>query len=185
MLKTYTEVNMAGKPRRPVPGGKPCRPLAVEDAEKMNAVKLKLHSIFTKFATETKRFRALGVDPTAASLALQLDVYSMGSVNVNKVSNHIGLVRNFFLDLATLGFSVQTWTDWDAATWVRARVACGKKTAGKYAIACLKFIEQCTAEACFAKSPLVLAQVKPKDTFEGRESPEAANAPQWKHVKMF
>ena len=115
-----------------------------------------------------------------------MDVYVSGSTNINRIAGRARLLTNMFLDMRNLRIDVRSITEWDAALWVRSRVASGIKTAGASSRTALALAERFTSEPFFADSALVKAQAFPKmQTRADSEQPKMATPPTWKHVEAM
>ena len=119
-------------------------------------------------------------------LALQFDVYAMGSSNVARIASRAPQMRRLFLDFESLGFIVATLSEWQAATWVKSRVSGGTKTAGSVAVASLSFLERCTGNASHHGSALVKAQARQGiGPLAAGEPPAPAVPLEWLHIEAL
>ena len=160
--------------------------MADEDGVKLRESLFRLHEVFTMHAAGTRRFVDLGATPSEEMVALQFDVYKMGSANVSRIAARAPAMTRLFLDFKALKFDVKTLTEWQAAAWVRYRVASGAKTAGANALSSLNLLGRCTGEPTHADSALVIAQAKPKRGATAPcEPPVSAIALRWTHIQAI
>jgi len=163
--------------RRVIMGKRVVKPAAVlkpnsvaskASSDMINALS-KVHSVFSRFATSSPRFRSLRLD-SAPVLDMQLQSYRMGSRSARVVAQRARASDAFFMDCAALQFDVRHLSPFQVATWVRSRSADGTKSAAPRAACTLRCVQNATDWDLHLHHPLVRCQIMP--------APDVTNAPQ-------
>ena len=141
----------------------------------------KVHSVFSRFATGSPRFRSLRLD-SAPVLDMQLQSYRMGSRSARVVAQRARASEAFFLDCASLQFDIELLSPFQVATWVRSRSAEGTKSAAARAACTLRCVQNATDWDLHLLHPLVRCQIMP--SFDVTNAPQPAQTAKTPSVKI-